>query len=75
MVKKSFHIKLYTEGQHMPTNVSKHHKSAVTHLNLTKEIKLKLLTLFNSISREQLEQQEKYRINSCSEQKIQQLLE
>ncbi|KAF0465232.1 retrotransposable element [Gigaspora margarita] len=40
-----------------------------------KEIKLKLLALFNGASREQLEKQEKYGINICSERKIQHLLE
>ncbi|CAG8834464.1 28197_t:CDS:1, partial [Gigaspora margarita] len=80
-------------GQHMSTNISIHHESAVIHLNLSrtirdqvilsrhadgytaKEIKLKLLTPFNGVSREQLKQQKKHRINLCSKQKIQQLLE
>ncbi|CAG8831893.1 37845_t:CDS:2, partial [Gigaspora margarita] len=39
MVKEKFSIKLYTEGQHMPTNVSIHHESAVTYLNLSRTIR------------------------------------
>ncbi|CAG8841940.1 15073_t:CDS:1, partial [Gigaspora margarita] len=41
----------------------------------TKKVKLKLLTPFNSLSKEQLEQQEKCEVNIYSKQKIQQLIE
>ncbi|CAG8584267.1 8710_t:CDS:1, partial [Scutellospora calospora] len=40
-----------------------------------KEVNLKLLALFNGISKEQLEQKKKYKINICNEKKLQQLLE
>ncbi|CAG8836308.1 12110_t:CDS:1, partial [Gigaspora margarita] len=86
-------IQLYVEGQHIPMNISIQHKSTITCLNLSrnirdqvilnrhankstaKEIKLKLLAPFNGTSREQLEKQEKYGTNICSERKIQHLLE
>ncbi|KAF0543525.1 hypothetical protein F8M41_003896 [Gigaspora margarita] len=66
---------------HIPRNVSVQHESAITRLNLSrnvrdkvilsrhadgytvKEIKLKLLAPFNSMPKEQLEQQEQYGTN------------
>ncbi|CAG8786094.1 3087_t:CDS:2, partial [Gigaspora rosea] len=66
MVAEQFPIQFYIQGQHIPTNVSIQHKSAIMRLNLTP---------FNGISKEQLEQHNKYRTDICNERKLQQLLE
>ncbi|CAG8766783.1 13402_t:CDS:2, partial [Gigaspora rosea] len=39
MVAEQFPIQLYIQGQHIPTNVFTQHESAVTHLNLSRNIR------------------------------------